>query len=320
MSTNEIPWKEFMLLILVLISMICVSASQKDCSSFNAADYIGQDTKGLHISYGDCSFKKTFCNYTQACTSGDANNWTTTDGGAVCPGKNGVFDSFSVLLSPLLTITQNTSLVFNYSQTTPGTLSVFIVTTTEITVKLKEVLFDGSFHKEVNIEPAVLKIGFRARAPNTGNNVTLSYVKLQTGIYTSTTASSTSDTSLTTSTESTRNTSLTTSLAETGKPEATSGSSVGVTVGVVVAVVVVVAAGVIAGFFIWRRRKQRENHNTVQEANLKVSQHIYENTGSSEVQSTTAESTDSVTYRNLYDAMNFEAPTNDIHIYKSIDT
>lgn len=44
-----------------------------------------------------------------------------------------------------------------------------------------------------------------------------------------------------------------------GKPEATSGSSVGVTVGVVVAVVVVVAAGVIVGFFIWRRRKQREN-------------------------------------------------------------
>lgn len=76
----------------------------------------------------------------------------------MCPGKTGVFDSFSVLLSPLLTITQNTSLVFNFSQTTPGTLSVFIVTFTEITVKLEEVVSDGSFHKEVNIEPAVLKV------------------------------------------------------------------------------------------------------------------------------------------------------------------
>lgn len=35
---------------------------------------------GLPISYGDCSFKNTFCNYTQACTSGVANKWTTTDG------------------------------------------------------------------------------------------------------------------------------------------------------------------------------------------------------------------------------------------------
>lgn len=30
--------------------------------------------------FGDCSFEKTLCNYTQACTDADANNWTVSDG------------------------------------------------------------------------------------------------------------------------------------------------------------------------------------------------------------------------------------------------
>lgn len=76
----------------------------------------------------------------------------------MCPGRSGLYESFSVLLSPLLTITQNTSLVFNFSQISPGKLSVFIVTSTEITVKLEEVIIEGSFHEEVNIEPAVVKV------------------------------------------------------------------------------------------------------------------------------------------------------------------
>ncbi|PVD33866.1 hypothetical protein C0Q70_05128 [Pomacea canaliculata] len=54
--------------------------------------------------------------------------------------------------------------------TTPGTLSVFIVTFTEITVKLEEVVSDGSFHKEVNIEPAVLKIRIFERGRVSGTD------------------------------------------------------------------------------------------------------------------------------------------------------
>lgn len=66
-------------------------------------------------------------------------------GSAVCPGRDaGPYESFSVLLSPLLSIPQNTSIVFEYSQRLPEKLSVFLETKTGIAEVYSEQDFDGS--------------------------------------------------------------------------------------------------------------------------------------------------------------------------------
>lgn len=66
-------------------------------------------------------------------------------GSAVCPGRDtGLYDSFSILLSPLLSIPQNTSIVFDYSQWLPGKLSVFLGSKTGLVEVYSGQDFSGS--------------------------------------------------------------------------------------------------------------------------------------------------------------------------------
>lgn len=79
----------------------------------------------------------------------------------MCPGRNGLYESFSVLMSPLLNVTHNTSLVFNYSQASPGRLSVFLATPTDIQQVLPEEIRDVSDQQVVfNINSSLVKVEF----------------------------------------------------------------------------------------------------------------------------------------------------------------
>lgn len=79
----------------------------------------------------------------------------------MCPGSGtGLYESFSVLLSPLLSITQNTSLEFKYSQWLPGKLSVFLATKTGIVEVYSGHDGDGFFQHVVYINSSVAKVLF----------------------------------------------------------------------------------------------------------------------------------------------------------------
>ncbi|XP_025087456.1 uncharacterized protein LOC112560096 isoform X2 [Pomacea canaliculata] len=273
MSACQQLQQEFLLLFILLCSVWCATNSKIGCPYEKGSDYFDGKTEAKDITYGDCSFENDLCYYTQACTNGSAKNWTVLDGRAVCRGSGEDYNSFSVLLSPLLKITRNTSLEFNYTRRWPGTLSVFVATSTEITEVFPEQKDDAMSPKPlIYINPSVVKIGFRARKANSGYNVTLSHVKLQAAPSTDVPAPVTSSGTPSTCDQSTISSATPEAELETQKQE--DSSNAGVIAGVLVAVVVVVAAGVI-GIIIWRRHKQRQKRNSGQET-VKGELNIYQ--------------------------------------------
>lgn len=63
---------------------------------------------------------------------------------AECQGNFGWFNSFSVLMSPLLHVSHVTCLTFEYTQQPPGTLSVYLATS---------ILLFGVMPEEVKLIP-----------------------------------------------------------------------------------------------------------------------------------------------------------------------
>ncbi|PVD33861.1 hypothetical protein C0Q70_05123 [Pomacea canaliculata] len=145
--------------------------------------FLGNDIETYPVQYGDCSFGQSLCNYTQFCTDYDAEDWRQIGDHAECPGKTGRYNSFSVLVSPLLHISHVTCLTFEYTQEIPGTLSVYLATRILLfSVMTEEVneIPDFISHK-IELSNTTGKLAFRARSADTNNKVQLRGVKLQPG-------------------------------------------------------------------------------------------------------------------------------------------
>ncbi|XP_025087947.1 MAM and LDL-receptor class A domain-containing protein 1-like isoform X2 [Pomacea canaliculata] len=135
------------------------------------------------MQYGDCSFGQSLCNYTQFCTDQDAESWRQNGDHAECPGKTGRYESFSVLVSPLLDISHVTCLTFEYTQEPPGQLSVYLATTTSLFIIMPEEVRQkqGFVNFTTVLSSTTGKLMFRARTPDVNHSVQLRAVKLQQG-------------------------------------------------------------------------------------------------------------------------------------------
>ncbi|XP_025088283.1 uncharacterized protein LOC112560573 isoform X2 [Pomacea canaliculata] len=231
-------------------------SADRACEFNDSKFFIGDDDKAEDVSAGECSFGENFCGYSVTCTDKDATSWSSVKGQAVSQGKNGKYEAFSVLLSPLLNIEEEMCLEFNYSQSSPGRLSVFLATSEELVYIKPEELGEGNFSRLTNIKPSVGKIGFRARSPNEKQNVSLWDVSLVKGPCRSVPAcSSGSDDILL----------ICAWNVEQDASTAGSGSRVGdrysgIIAGTLLFLVVVIVIFLV-GFFHWRKYVKQESRN-----------------------------------------------------------
>ncbi|XP_025087939.1 uncharacterized protein LOC112560347 [Pomacea canaliculata] len=186
-TCDHVTWCRWLYLEYLIVCIVG-SLSQRPCSNNNrfiesSSYFLGKDTDAYPAQYGDCSFSQSLCNYTQSCTDLAAEDWRQTGDHAECPGKTGLFDSFSVLLSPLLLISHVTCLTFEFTQEAPGKLSVYLATPILFcSVMPEEVQETPNFvsHK-IELPNTTGKLAFRARSANPNYKVQLRGVKLQTG-------------------------------------------------------------------------------------------------------------------------------------------
>ncbi|XP_025087940.1 uncharacterized protein LOC112560348 [Pomacea canaliculata] len=184
---DDVTWRRWLYLEYLIV---CVTGvlSQRPCTDANgfiqaSSYFLENHTTVYPMQYGDCSFGQSLCNYTQFCTDQDAESWRQNGDHAECPGNDGLYKSFSVLVSPLLDISHVTCLTFEYTQEPPGTLSVYLATTTSLFIIMPEELAQKqSFVKFTAVlSGTVGKLMFRARSPNVNYTVQLRAVKLQQG-------------------------------------------------------------------------------------------------------------------------------------------
>ncbi|XP_025085486.1 uncharacterized protein LOC112558932 [Pomacea canaliculata] len=184
---DDVTWRRWLYLE-YLIVCVTVALSQRPCTDANgfiqaSSYFLENHTTAYPMQYGDCSFGQSLCNYTQFCTDQDAESWRQNGDHAECPGKSGWYESFSVLVSPLLCISHVTCLTFEYTQELPGTLSVYLATTTSLFIIMpEEVRQKQSFVKFTTVLSSTAgKLVFRARSPDANHTVQLRDVRLQQG-------------------------------------------------------------------------------------------------------------------------------------------
>ncbi|XP_025088117.1 MAM and LDL-receptor class A domain-containing protein 2-like [Pomacea canaliculata] len=186
-TCDHVAWRRWLYLEYLIVGIVG-SLSQRPCTNNSgfietSSYFLGNDIETYPVQYGDCSFGQSLCNYTQFCTDYDAEDWRQIGDHAECPGKTGRYNSFSVLVSPLLHISHVTCLTFEYTQEIPGTLSVYLATRILLfSVMTEEVneIPDFISHK-IELSNTTGKLAFRARSADTNNKVQLRGVKLQPG-------------------------------------------------------------------------------------------------------------------------------------------